>query len=74
MDEDKKNYQLKDRIIKEEISELMNNVKYSNDLGLKFYSRMLLTDYYKTTEVENLFFELLHDEQWKNQRGNLIFL
>lgn len=55
MDDDKKNYQIKDRIIKEEIFELMNNVRYSNDPGLKFYSRMLLTDYYKTTDVENLF-------------------
>lgn len=44
MDNDKENYQIKDRIIKEEILELMNNVRYSNDSGLKFYSRMLLTD------------------------------
>ena len=73
MDNDKENYQIKDRIIKEEILELMNNVRYSNDPGLKFYTRMLLTDYYKTTDVENLFFELLHDEKWKNQKGNLIF-
>lgn len=73
MDEDKRNYLIKDQMIKGEILELMNNVKYSNDSGLKFYSRMLLTDHYKTTDVENLFFELLHDEQWQNQRGNLIF-
>jgi len=73
MDEDKKNYQIRSRIIKKEILELMNNVKYSSNIGIQFYSRMLLTDYYRTTDIENLFFELLHDEQWQNQRGNLIF-
>ena len=73
MDKCKKDYLLKDQSIREEILELINNVRYSNDIGIKFYSRMLLTDYYKTKDVENLFFELLHDKQWKNQKGNLIF-
>ncbi|GCB33264.1 hypothetical protein [Bacteroides faecalis] len=73
MDEYKKDYLFKDQIIKKEISELINQVKYSSNSSLKYYSRILLTDYYKTTDVENLFFELLHDKQWENQKGNLIF-
>ena len=48
MDKCKKDYLLKDQSIREEILELINNVRYSNDIGIKFYSRMLLTDYYKT--------------------------
>lgn len=74
MDNDKENYQIKDRIIKEEILELMNNVRYSNDPGLKFYSRMLLTDYYKTTDVENLFLNFYMMKNGRIKEEILFFL